>query len=445
MRGPAVAVVAAVAEQREQAAEGHRIAQAAEWWPSPNDVSHRRSVQLDDLAAPSSPWSAEGVYHSCGCMINECCRQNEQAQSLSGGPAEDRRVADPFHDPRSAGDRTLTCIADMMACCQTVGEWSPETNAVAAVLALRLCMVHAVTYGNRERVMLISLLLAQKLIDDLPLINADFPEVYRIWDSVDRATRDEEGMGMPHEQPYTRRTQISQQQLNALEVLMLQKLNFDVYVGFSDTLYVMMVSLPFAESDGTRTTETRRMMDRVTRRTPLLPSRPRCLKTAGPLCLPIDGGGEGSTLGEGLQAAGAGLGESEGTGACVGAGSSKGMGMGLVAGAGCADAPIRRAPSRRRMSQHNTSDVVPGAHDAALAALKVSAATDGGSGSGSAIAVPHKPRLPAASRGPSPRKHAADCGPRSAPATGLSRFHSSSSSATSGPSSSLLPSQKSEV
>jgi hypothetical protein len=205
-------------------------------------------------------------------MMNECCRQNAQAQSQPDGPAEDRRVADPFHDPQLAGDRTLTCVADMMACCQTVGKWSPETNAVAAVLALRLSMVHAVTYGNRERIMLISLLLAQKLVDDQPLINADFPEVYRIWDSVDRGTRDEEGVA--YAQPYTRRTQISLQQLNALEVLMLQKLNFNVYVAFADALYVMMVSLPLVASDGTRTKETVGLRDRVTRRTPL---SARCL------------------------------------------------------------------------------------------------------------------------------------------------------------------------
>jgi hypothetical protein len=59
---------------------------------------------------------------------------------------------------------------------------------------------------------------------------------------------------------------------------MLQKLNFNVYVAFADALYVMTVSLPFAESDGTRTTETVGMMDRVTRRTPLSARCPRALR-----------------------------------------------------------------------------------------------------------------------------------------------------------------------
>jgi len=201
----------------------------------------------------------------------------------------DGSAEDPFHDPRVAADRATiaitgvsTSIADMMACFQTVARWSPETNAVAAVLVVRLSKLHALTHGNRERVVMISLLLAQKVVDDQPLVNADLPEVYRIWDTVDRTTRAEEGMNDEH--PYTRRTQISLKQVNALEVLMLQTLDYNVHVTFANALYLTMVSLPFVsdgpdgEAGGDDSRAILGMMDRVTRKRELV--IPACTQPA---------------------------------------------------------------------------------------------------------------------------------------------------------------------
>lgn len=237
-----------------EAADSHLV-QSVQLLPRKLDDA---KANADGVAAPGEHLSFSSVqrlFHSCSSMLNECCRQTAQCN----GTGED---ADPFHDPRLVDDRSSTRIGDMMACFQAVARWSPETNAAAAILALRLSTVHAVSYGNCERVMMTSLLLAQKLVDDQPLLNADFPELCQIWDKVDRSTRH---IGAAHEHLLMRRTRVSLQQVNALELLMLQKLNFNVYVDFADALYVLMVSLPL-QSDQETTAETHQMMDLVTKR-----------------------------------------------------------------------------------------------------------------------------------------------------------------------------------
>jgi hypothetical protein len=156
---------------------------------------------------------------------------------------------------------------------QTVADWSPETNAVAAVLAMRFSRVHCLTFANRERVVLIALLLAQKLVDDEPLSNADLPEVYRIWDKVDcQASREqrqqEEEDRLPGQlqlqllssgtDDYTdstdspadafplgsRRTPITIGELNALEQAMAQKRDYNICGGFGEALHLMLTQLP---------------------------------------------------------------------------------------------------------------------------------------------------------------------------------------------------------
>jgi CheY-like chemotaxis protein len=174
------------------------------------------------------------LFRSCSIMLHECCQQSARKD---GGSADDI-----FHDPRMAGDQDPRDVADMMSCCQLTASWSAEANAVACVLALRLAKVRPITYGNRERVILISLLLAQKTVDDRPLCNLDFPEVFRLWDHSDRGARVEYGS----EPPFTRRTPITLQTLNDMEVSMLQSLNFNIYVPFRDAVYLMLVRLPCA-------------------------------------------------------------------------------------------------------------------------------------------------------------------------------------------------------
>jgi hypothetical protein len=188
-------------------------------------------------------------------MLHECCKQSARKEG-KGSPDD---AADLFNDPRMAVDQDSRDIADMMSCCQLNANWSAETNAVACVLALRLAKVKTITYGNRERVILISLLLAQKTIDDKPLCNLDFPELFQLWDTTDRGAWAEGGSGLP----FTRRTPITLQRLNDMEVAMLQSLDFNIYVPFRAAAYLMLVHLPCV-NQGTNQDEVCTMMRRVT-------------------------------------------------------------------------------------------------------------------------------------------------------------------------------------
>jgi hypothetical protein len=62
-----------------------------------------------------------------------------------------------------------------------IAQWSPECNVLAMVLLTRLVGSTQVTFNERnwEKLLLCSLLLAQKLWDDTPLANVDFPELWR--------------------------------------------------------------------------------------------------------------------------------------------------------------------------------------------------------------------------------------------------------------------------
>jgi hypothetical protein len=81
-------------------------------------------------------------------------------------------TGDVFHDPalaRAGSTATHSNVLGFLCCCQDVTKWSMETNMVAVVFAVRFSRKHSVNHGNWERVLLIALLLAQKLIDDSPL------------------------------------------------------------------------------------------------------------------------------------------------------------------------------------------------------------------------------------------------------------------------------------
>jgi hypothetical protein len=60
-----------------------------------------------------------------------------------------------------------------------VAQWSPESNIIALVLVSRLqherCLID---WRNWNMLLLVSLLIAQKIWDDIPLTNADFPQLW---------------------------------------------------------------------------------------------------------------------------------------------------------------------------------------------------------------------------------------------------------------------------
>jgi hypothetical protein len=85
-------------------------------------------------------------------------------------------AGDVFHDPalsRAGSTATHSNVLKFLCFCQDVSKWSVETNMVAVVFAVRFSRKHSVNHANWERVLLIALLLAQKLIDDSPL--CEFP------------------------------------------------------------------------------------------------------------------------------------------------------------------------------------------------------------------------------------------------------------------------------
>jgi hypothetical protein len=63
----------------------------------------------------------------------------------------------------------------------TLALWSPECNIIALVLITRLVGSTEVTlnYNNWDKILLCALLLAQKLWDDTPLANVDFPAIWQ--------------------------------------------------------------------------------------------------------------------------------------------------------------------------------------------------------------------------------------------------------------------------
>ena len=96
----------------------------------------------------------------------------------------------------------------------TLGMWSPECNIISLVLITRLIGSTSVTLNcnNWDKILLCALLLAQKLWDDTPLANVDFPA---IWQNV-----------------YPNET-IDLKVVNSMEKLFLIQLHYDVHVSRS--------------------------------------------------------------------------------------------------------------------------------------------------------------------------------------------------------------------
>jgi CheY-like chemotaxis protein len=213
----------------------------------PNTTPHALEIRrLERDAEESTPKStlevdlrtSSPVFAWVDQFQARCCERSRAKGAV------DSRHSDPFYDARVREGELSG--GDMMLACQIAARWSPETNAVAAILVMRFAEVHPITYGNHERVTLLALLIGQKIVDDAPLSNQDFPELLQIWDNTDRQ---ENGSA-----PWHRRTELKLDELNALEIEFLLKLDDRLFVPFRSAAYLMNYYHPdavFSEGVGT--------------------------------------------------------------------------------------------------------------------------------------------------------------------------------------------------
>ena len=94
-----------------------------------------------------------------------------------------------------------------------IAQWSPESNVIALVLVTRLIGSTDITFNeaNWDKVLICAFLLAQKLWDDTPLANVDFPLLCQ------------QIHGMAH-------AEFDVQAVNQMEKLFLTELHFDIHV-----------------------------------------------------------------------------------------------------------------------------------------------------------------------------------------------------------------------
>ena len=119
-------------------------------------------------------------------------------------------------DARRHTETSVEDIFRFLKGCFTVAKWSPECNVIAMVLLVRLAGSQEGTpvrlnYRNWDKLLLCSLLLAQKLWDDVALNNAEFPKLWALVLGPDVGALD-------------------LCSINALEQLFLHRLHFDVHV-----------------------------------------------------------------------------------------------------------------------------------------------------------------------------------------------------------------------
>jgi len=107
---------------------------------------------------------------------------------------------------------TVEVIYHFMKEAFVIAQWSPESNVIALVLISRLIGSTEVTFNstNWNRILLCALLLAQKLWDDTPLANVDFPVVWKT--------------------AYPQGVNIDLNEVNYMEKLFLELLHYDVHV-----------------------------------------------------------------------------------------------------------------------------------------------------------------------------------------------------------------------
>jgi hypothetical protein len=153
--------------------------------PQPNNVketktSHRNKKNLTKSNSSSSLYSVKDtiqmpdqhrILRSCARILTEMISQ-----------ADTKNDADPFMCPSNCEDPTKDVVFEFLKEAYGIAEWSPECNIIALVLVNRLCGTasYQMSYRNWNKLTLISLLVAQKIWDDVPLTNVDFPQLWEM-------------------------------------------------------------------------------------------------------------------------------------------------------------------------------------------------------------------------------------------------------------------------
>ena len=122
---------------------------------------------------------------------------------------------DPFLCPSNVDVPSTSEVFAFLKGAYEIAEWSPECNIIALVLVNRFCGTaqYTLSYRNWNKLTLISLLVAQKIWDDVPLTNVDFPQLW--------------GMLFPDAQGFTIK------QLNDMERVFLNLIKWQTHVSRS--------------------------------------------------------------------------------------------------------------------------------------------------------------------------------------------------------------------
>jgi hypothetical protein len=95
--------------------------------------------------------------------------------------ANKSRASEIFTCPSNSRDVLPREVYCFMAAAFKIARWSPECNVMALVLVSRLqhdgC---AITWKNWNKLILVALLISQKMWDDVPLTNTDFPQLWKM-------------------------------------------------------------------------------------------------------------------------------------------------------------------------------------------------------------------------------------------------------------------------
>ena len=106
-------------------------------------------------------------------------RRSDAALDRWPGGKHDESYEDPFVCHANSNIPTTDEAYKFLGHAYELAGWSPEVNIIAVVLVNRFCDTGLpISYHNWNKVLLIALLIAQKLFDDVPLINHDFPKLW---------------------------------------------------------------------------------------------------------------------------------------------------------------------------------------------------------------------------------------------------------------------------
>jgi hypothetical protein len=143
-------------------------------------------------------------------------------------------------------------IFDFSVACFRIARWSMESHVYALVLILRVVKTTPIRlhYGNWRRLLLASLLISQKLSDDVPLRNKEFPVVHKMvvklgnplpirqrvciqtkHGKTKHTRRVERHDRMYNLSKWHQQQEINLKQINKMEITLLQLVDYDAFVS----------------------------------------------------------------------------------------------------------------------------------------------------------------------------------------------------------------------